>query len=148
MERDRESVSLVTYSLNQEKRRIVPREYQRLFAVPGEQVLIFLRDTDRYKIHQAELFKGLVGGRQLALPAVDDDQIIAAVDEVARSEGLLLCPEGAATYAAWQRAVREGRISKNDRSILFNCATGLKYPMPGAGIPLDRHATINYEAMA
>ncbi|MFP6746242.1 MAG: threonine synthase [Alphaproteobacteria bacterium] len=80
--------------------------------------------------------------------AIDDETIFAARDQMARTGGLLLCPEGAATYAAWQRAVREGRISKNDRSILFNCATGLKYPMPGAGIPLDRHATINYEAMA
>ena len=34
--------------------------------------------------------------------AVDDDAIAAAWREVAAEEGLLLCPEGAATYAAYQ----------------------------------------------
>ena len=36
------------------------------------------------------------GGFAIAVP---DDAILTARDEVARSEGLLLCPEGAATYA-------------------------------------------------
>ena len=34
--------------------------------------------------------------------AVSDEKISAALNEVAREEGLLLCPEGAATYAAYQ----------------------------------------------
>ena len=37
--------------------------------------------------------------------AVDDDAILAARDEVAASEGLLMCPEGAATYAAYKAAL-------------------------------------------
>ena len=62
--------------------------------------------------------------------AVSDEKISAALNEVAREEGLLLCPEGAATYAAYQQSLTDGRVTKNDRVMLFNCATGLKYPLP------------------
>src|SRR6185437_14365581 len=62
--------------------------------------------------------------------AVSDETISAALNEVAREEGLLLCPEGAATYAAYQQSLAEGRVSRTDRAVLFNCATGLKYPLP------------------
>ena len=79
--------------------------------------------------------------------AVDDEAITASLGEMARSEGLLLCPEGAATYAAWKQSLKEGRIAKGERALLFNCATGLKYPMPTAGIPLDRHAKIDFAAL-
>jgi threonine synthase len=56
---------------------------------------------------------------------------------MATDEGLLLCPEGGATYAAFRAALADGRIGSNDRCVLFNCATGLKYPMPEAGERLD-----------
>jgi threonine synthase len=64
--------------------------------------------------------------------AVDDSAITAAVAEVARTEGLLLCPEGAATYAAWQAALASGQIRADETTVLFNCASGLKYPLPAA----------------
>jgi threonine synthase len=79
--------------------------------------------------------------------AVTDEAITAARDEVAREEGLLMCPEGAATYAAYKQSIAEGRIASTDRAVLFNCASGLKYPMPRAGIPLDRHEPIDYAAL-
>src|SRR5690348_11557590 len=41
--------------------------------------------------------------------AVTDDAIAAALNEVSREEGLLLCPEGAATYAAYKQALADGR---------------------------------------
>ena len=66
--------------------------------------------------------------------AVDDAAISEAWREVAAEEGLLLCPEGAATYAAYRQAVADGRVAPGERAVLFNCATGLKYPMPEAGI--------------
>jgi len=62
--------------------------------------------------------------------AVDDDALIEARDRVAREAGVLLCPEGAATFAAWDKAVADGRLSRDAEAVLFNCATGLKYPMP------------------
>jgi threonine synthase len=76
--------------------------------------------------------------------AVSDDQIRAAVEEVGREEGLLLCPEGGATYAALKAGLADGRIGRGERVVLFNCATGLKYPMPPAGIPLDRHSAVDF----
>ncbi|HKW52297.1 MAG TPA: threonine synthase [Stellaceae bacterium] len=79
--------------------------------------------------------------------AVDDQAISAALDEVSREEGLLLCPEGAATYAAYKQALADGRIAASDRAVLFNCATGLKYPLPPVRRTLDRHRPIDYAAM-
>jgi threonine synthase len=76
--------------------------------------------------------------------AVDDDKISSALNEVAREEGLLLCPEGAATYAAYKDSLADGRVSKADRVMLFNCATGLKYPLPPVARTLDRHKPIDY----
>jgi threonine synthase len=62
--------------------------------------------------------------------AVEDTAIHSALTEVARGEGLLLCPEGAATYAAWRAALADGRVGAHEKVLLFNCATGLKYPLP------------------
>jgi threonine synthase len=76
--------------------------------------------------------------------AVEEEEIFAARDAVAREEGLLLCPEGAATYAAYEQSLRDGRISKSDRVVLFNCATGLKYPMPPVAQSIDRTAPVDY----
>jgi len=56
----------------------------------------------------------------------------------------LLCPEGAATYAAYKESLADGRVSKSDRVMLFNCATGLKYPLPPVTRTLDRHKPIDY----
>lgn len=79
--------------------------------------------------------------------AVDDAAIEAAQTEMAREEGLLLCPEGAATYAAYKAALLDGRIRKDEEAVLFNCATGLKYPMPPAQQAIDRMQPIDYTAM-
>lgn len=79
--------------------------------------------------------------------AVDDEAIEEAGAEVAREEGLLLCPEGAATYAAYKKSLEQGRVAKTDRVVLYNCATGLKYPLPPADQTLDRHKPIDYKAM-
>jgi threonine synthase len=79
--------------------------------------------------------------------AVADEAISAAIDEVARAEGLLLCPEGAATYAALKQGIADGRIRRDERALLFNCATGLKYPMPPVARTLDRLQPIDFAAL-
>jgi len=79
--------------------------------------------------------------------AVDDAAIADAWNEVGRAEGLLLCPEGAATYAAYRQALADGRVNRADRVVLFNCATGLKYPMPPAGIPLKLGNAIDWQQL-
>src|SRR5262252_894971 len=76
--------------------------------------------------------------------AVSDEKISAALNEVAREEGLLLCPEGAATFAAYQQSLADGRVSKSDRVMLFNCPTGLEYPLPPVTRTLDRFKPIDY----
>jgi threonine synthase len=45
------------------------------------------------------------GGIAIAVP---DEAIAAAVEEVAREDGLLLCPEGGATMAAFKQALASG----------------------------------------
>jgi threonine synthase len=81
------------------------------------------------------------GGFAIAVP---DEAIAAALDEVAREEGLLLCPEGAATYAAYKQSLADGRVARAERAVLFNCATGLKYPLPPVRQTLDRHKPIDF----
>ena len=76
--------------------------------------------------------------------AVDDGAISSALNEMAREEGFLLCPEGAATYAAYKQSLKDDRVSKSARVVLFNCASGLKYPLPKMERKLDRHQPIDY----
>ena len=77
------------------------------------------------------------GGRALA---VEDADTLRAVEDCARDDGLLLCPEGGATLAAYRRALAAGLVESGERAVLFNCATGLKYPMPAADRALDKYA--------
>lgn len=84
------------------------------------------------------------GGKALG---VGDPAILKAVDECARKDGLLLCPEGGATLAAYKEALRTGEVDEDERVVLFNCATGLKYPMPEAPQTLDRHGPIDFDAL-
>lgn len=79
--------------------------------------------------------------------AVEDDAILAARDDVALHEGLLLSPEGAATYAAYRQELAAGRILPEETAVLFNCATGLKYELPPVTRTLDRTKPIDYAAL-
>ena len=80
--------------------------------------------------------------------AVDDEAIAESLADVAREDGLLLCPEGAATMAAYGKALAEGRVRRDERAVLFNCSTGLKYPMPPVRATLDRTQPIDFGALA
>jgi threonine synthase len=84
------------------------------------------------------------GGFAIAVP---DDAISAALDEMAREEGFLSCPEGAATYAAYKQSLSDGRVKRTDQIVLFNCASGLKYPLPPARRTLDRHKPIDFASL-
>jgi len=67
------------------------------------------------------------GGFAVAVP---DSAIESARQEVGSQDGLLLSPEGAATYAAYLQAAESGKLRATERVVLFNCASGLKYPLP------------------
>ncbi len=60
--------------------------------------------------------------------AVDDEEILLAQRQLASRQGLLVCPEGAATLCAAARLAQQGWIKKEDEVVLFNTGTGLKYP--------------------
>ena len=79
--------------------------------------------------------------------AVPDSATLAARDLAARADGLLLCPEGAATLAAWQIALERGLVAHDERALLFNCASGLKYELPDQARPLDRNTEIDLDAL-
>ena len=72
--------------------------------------------------------------------AVGDPAILRAVSDCAAQDGLLLCPEGGATLAAYRAAVAAGWVDAEDEAVLFNCATGLKYPLEDSSAHLDKDA--------
>ena len=85
------------------------------------------------------------GGAALA---VSDAQIENARQLCGREDGLLLCPEGAATLAACQSALSRGLIEKDAEVVLFNCGSGLKYPLPDQARSLDRTRPITPDMLA
>ena len=77
--------------------------------------------------------------------SVSDDEINSAHRECALKEGILLCPEGAATLAAFKKELISGRIKSSEQAVLFNCATGLKYPMGTTHNKINLKELINYD---
>jgi threonine synthase len=47
---------------------------------------------------------------------------------LARTEGMVTCPEGGATVVAARHLIERGLIESTDRVVLFLTGTGLKYP--------------------
>lgn len=79
--------------------------------------------------------------------AVDGPSILHAVDDAGHHDGLLLCPEGGATLAAYRQALEAGLLEPDAKAVLFNCATGLKYPMAPANARLDLKDEIDLAAL-
>ena len=79
--------------------------------------------------------------------AVSDEDIAAAQAECATREGILLCPEGAATLAALKKERASGRIAADEEAVLFNCATGLKYPMESSHGFIDLDKPVDYSGI-
>lgn len=77
--------------------------------------------------------------------AIDDEDIMKARNKIGREDGLLMCPEGAATFAAYEQSLKLGLVKKEDNVILFNTATGLKYPLPKVMKTIDKNKLFNEE---
>lgn len=60
--------------------------------------------------------------------AVDDQEILAAQQHLARREGAFICPEGAACFAAVAQLARSGWIAADEEVVVFNTGAGIKYP--------------------
>jgi threonine synthase len=59
--------------------------------------------------------------------AVTDEEIMNAVRNWARVEGIFAAPEGAAALAAYRTLLSNGFFAPTDQVVLFNTGTGLKY---------------------
>ncbi len=60
--------------------------------------------------------------------SVREEDLLAGQRSLANAEGILACPEGGATLAALRTLQREGWIEPQERVVLFNTGTGIKYP--------------------
>jgi threonine synthase len=59
--------------------------------------------------------------------AATDDEIMQAVDDWGRNEGVFAAPEGAASLVAYRKLRASGFFSEKDAVVLFNTGSGLKY---------------------
>ena len=59
--------------------------------------------------------------------AVNDNEIMAALMEWSRHQGIFAAPEGAAALAAYKRLLEEGFFQRGQKVVLFNTGSGLKY---------------------
>jgi threonine synthase len=59
--------------------------------------------------------------------AVTDDELLAATGEIGAAEGIFCAPEGAACLPALRKLMDQGKVSPNDRVVLFNTGAGVKY---------------------
>jgi threonine synthase len=59
--------------------------------------------------------------------AVDDEEMIRVAREVGAKEGLFVCPEGAACFAALKLLRMAGKIASGERVVVFNTGSGIKY---------------------
>ncbi len=59
--------------------------------------------------------------------AVDDGDMIRVGRELGAKEGLFVCPEGAACFAALNLLRRNRKIFSGERVVIFNTGSGIKY---------------------
>jgi threonine synthase len=59
--------------------------------------------------------------------SVTDEQLISAVREIGATEGIFAAPEGAACLPALRKLIASGLVARNERVVLFNTGSGLKY---------------------
>ena len=64
------------------------------------------------------------GGTALA---IGEEEIVSGVKEIAKTEGLLISPEGAATWKALLHLNRTKIIASSEKVLLLNTGTGYKY---------------------
>lgn len=59
--------------------------------------------------------------------AVSDEALITAQKKLAAQEGIFAAPEGAACLAALEELVKQNWVKSNERIVIFNTGSGLKY---------------------
>lgn len=142
-------------------------ERPKMFAVQAEGCAPIVRAFEKGERHAEEWEDAQTAAMGIRVPrAIGDFLILDAVREsggaalavsetaietartrCAREDGLLLCPEGAATLAAMEKAMGDGLLARDAEVVLFNCGSGLKYAMPDGAVALDRHSEVDWGAM-
>jgi threonine synthase len=59
--------------------------------------------------------------------SVSDDDLLAAQQQLGRTEGIFSAPEGAATLSALEKLIQQKWVHPDERIVLFNTGSGLKY---------------------
>ena len=59
--------------------------------------------------------------------AIEDEEMVRVAREVGAKEGLFVCPEGAACFAALKLLRRDKKIVSGERVVIFNTGSGIKY---------------------
>ncbi|HEY3745083.1 MAG TPA: threonine synthase [Gemmatimonadaceae bacterium] len=59
--------------------------------------------------------------------AVTDDELVEGAREMARTEGIFAAPEGGACVPAVRKLVERGDIKPDEKVVLFNTGSGIKY---------------------
>ena len=59
--------------------------------------------------------------------SVSDEELLDAIKIVGKHTGLFVAPEGGAAYAAVRKLKENGDISENEKIVIFNTGSGLKY---------------------
>ena len=84
------------------------------------------------------------GGRALA---VGDPAILKAVEDAAKRGRAAAVPGRRRDARGVSPGAADGLVDEDDEVVLFNCATGLKYPMPDRSRFLDRHGEIDHAVL-
>ena len=64
------------------------------------------------------------GGTALA---IEDADMVAAMYDIATAEGIIACPEGAATLVGLQQLLQQGFLAAEETIVLLNTGSGYKY---------------------
>src|SRR6266852_7169407 len=59
--------------------------------------------------------------------AVTDDELIDATKVIGAAEGIFCAPEGAACLPALKKMLTDGSVNRDERIVLFNTGSGVKY---------------------
>ncbi len=59
--------------------------------------------------------------------SVTDEELMIGAEEVCRWQGIAACPEGGAVWKAAEKLLEQGWLNSDERIVLFNTGTGVKY---------------------
>jgi threonine synthase len=73
--------------------------------------------------------------------AVSDAELLEGVKQLSCDQGIYACPEGGAVWVACQKLEKQGWLSPEERIVLFNTGSGLKYNhlFPPGNLPVLDH---------